>query len=406
MLQNYAETSMGVAFAVSALANGYVLVGEQPDLSDARRVKCGGFRTTDLSDSVIQVRLTGLKPSTTYYYKIGADRIAYGGGYDMKVVGNEEDPTVYHFTTAGPSARAHFCVINDTHVQWTPIGAALDRVAQLGPSCVIWNGDASNTEETTQDLVTIYLRHQLERKDYAARTPYLFCPGNHDQRGMANRHLERVWMYRQPEERSSSHWDLGRNFAVRMGQIALVGLDTGEDKLDTHPAFAGLFNNEAYRDAQTLWLRDALQRPEIASAPFLVAFCHIPLFDPLPERNPGDVTPEESRGRYTHGYAAWQRTCARLWGPLLADAGCQLVVTAHQHRYRYDAPTADRPWAQIVGGGPDMGFVGQGEKRKERPDLFPTVIEGLVADDQLCVNVHNCVTGRVQATFRFEPRRV
>ena len=44
MLQNYAETSIGVAFAVGALANGYVLIGEKPDLSDARKVKCGGYR--------------------------------------------------------------------------------------------------------------------------------------------------------------------------------------------------------------------------------------------------------------------------------------------------------------------------------------------------------------------------
>ena len=37
MLQNYAETSIGIAFAVSDLANGYVLIGLQPDLSDAPR---------------------------------------------------------------------------------------------------------------------------------------------------------------------------------------------------------------------------------------------------------------------------------------------------------------------------------------------------------------------------------
>ena len=29
MLQNYAETSIGVAFAVSAMANGYVIYGEK-----------------------------------------------------------------------------------------------------------------------------------------------------------------------------------------------------------------------------------------------------------------------------------------------------------------------------------------------------------------------------------------
>ena len=66
MLQNYAESSIGVAFAVSALANGYVLYGEKSDLSDAKKVKCGGYRLTDISDRVIQVRLTGLKSATKY----------------------------------------------------------------------------------------------------------------------------------------------------------------------------------------------------------------------------------------------------------------------------------------------------------------------------------------------------
>ena len=114
VLQNYAPTSMGVAFAVSALAAGYVLYGRKPDLSDAVKVKCGGFRAIDIDNRIIQVRLTGLKPSTQYYYRIGADRIHYGGGYDMKVIGNEEDSRIYSFKTAGPKSKAHFCVINDT----------------------------------------------------------------------------------------------------------------------------------------------------------------------------------------------------------------------------------------------------------------------------------------------------
>ena len=32
VLQNGAETSMGVGFAVSAMANGYVIVSESPDM--------------------------------------------------------------------------------------------------------------------------------------------------------------------------------------------------------------------------------------------------------------------------------------------------------------------------------------------------------------------------------------
>ena len=60
VLQNAAETSMGVGFAVSDMANGYVKVSTAPDMSDARKVKCGGFRVTDMNDKIMLVRLTGL----------------------------------------------------------------------------------------------------------------------------------------------------------------------------------------------------------------------------------------------------------------------------------------------------------------------------------------------------------
>ena len=63
MLQNYAEESIGVAFAVGAMANGYVLVSESPDMSGARKIKCGGYRLTEISDKVSQIRVTGLKPA-------------------------------------------------------------------------------------------------------------------------------------------------------------------------------------------------------------------------------------------------------------------------------------------------------------------------------------------------------
>lgn len=394
MLQNYAETSIGVAFAVSDLANGYVIVGEKPDLSDGRKVLCGGYRVTELSDKVSQVRVTGLKPGTKYYYKIGADRIHYGGGYDMKILGNEEDPATYCFTTAGAGVAGTFCVINDTHVKWNSISMVMDKLAAISPSCVIWNGDASNTEETIDAQIRIFLDPEIPRKDYASQTPYMFCSGNHDNRGWANRHLEKVWMFRQPDERPSRDWDLGRNFAVRMGDIALIGLDTAEDKVDTNPRFAGLFTSDSYRKAQAVWLKDVLKRKDIASAPYIVAFCHIPLFDPDPTHNPGDIYPADTDPQYTTDFAMWQRTCAQLWGPLLDKAGCQLVVTAHQHHYRYDAPEAGRGWAQIVGGGPNL-----------TEDGYPTVIEGKVDGGKLSITVHNIMTGKVQETFTFKPRR-
>jgi hypothetical protein len=400
MLQNHAETSVGVAFAVSALANGYVEYSLSPDMSNAVKVKCGGFRVTDMNDKVMLVRLRGLKPATKYYYRIGADRISYKSGYAMKIVGTEIDPKVYSFTTAGEKAKGHFAVINDTHAQWEPFSMVLSKIDEIDPPCVVWNGDATNCEETIDRHVKIFLDPDVERKDYASCRPYSLAIGNHEFRGMAGRHLERAWMFRDAEERLGRDWDLGRNFAVRQGDIAMIGLDTAEDKLDSRDVFAGLFCSEPYREAQAKWLEEALERPEIKSAPYLVAFCHIPLFDPRPDANPGDLRPNDKAPGYKADYAAWQRTCANLWGPLLDRAGCQLVITAHQHHYRYDAPVAGRGWAQIVGGGPECGFRG----RTPDAGLFPTVIEGKVENDALRIIVHNAFLGTVAGDFTFAPR--
>ena len=399
MLQNPAETSMGVAWAVSDMANGFVDYSETPDMSYAKRVKSGGYRVTGMNDECQQVRLTGLKPATRYWYRIGADRISYKGGYAMRVLGTEIDPTVRSFTTPGPGAASHFCVMNDTHAQWKAFELVTSKIAELAPPLVVWNGDASNSSETFETSKQIFLTPPVTRRDYAAETPVLFTNGNHDYRGFYNRHLERLFMFRQPEERDSRYWDLGRNFAVRQGDIAMIGLDTGEDKPDRRDVFAGLFACEPYRRAQTQWLADALERPEIASAPYIVAFCHIPLFDDRPWAHPGDVC-DNGGGRYRHDFALWEKSCAEMWGPLLAKARVQVVVAAHEHEYRYDAPTASRPWAQVVGGGPELGTV----RGKPAPERFPTVIEGKVERGALKITVHDVFHRSIAGTHVFAPR--
>ena len=397
MLQNYAETSIGVAFAVSAMANGHVTYGQKADLSDGKTVKCGGFRVTDMNDKVMLVRLTGLKPSTKYYYRIGADRINYVHGHQMSIVASEAGDRVYSFTTAGAGVKSHFCVINDVHAKMDAYDVLYRKIDKLNPACVVDNGDMISTAEDIEKQISVYLAPDVSIKDYAASRPYLLCPGNHENRGLANRHLEKVWMFRQPEERSSRDWDLGRNFAIRVGDIALVGLDTAEDKVDSNPIFCGLFNSEAYREAQKLWLEDALKRPEIASAPYLVACCHIPLYDSRGDQNPGDIHPADKDPRYTTDFAHWQRACLQLWGPLLEQAGCQLVITGHQHRYRYEAPCFAHSWAEIVAGGPHM----TGEKSK---DEFPTLVDVKVAGDCLKVQVFNMIDNKKMAEYKYKPK--
>ena len=393
VLQNAAETSIGVSFAVSADASGWVEYSTSPDLKDATKVFSGEHGLMTVDDKVALVRITGLKPATKYYYRIGADRIEFKGGYAMKNLGPEADSKIHSFTTLGAAATGSFCVINDTHNQKPALKLALGKVAALKPSVVVWNGDASNTSEKIEQAVDIFIHTHTDFPEYAADTPYMFLNGNHDFRGRFNRRLGDLMMFRELGERKAEYAELGRNFVQRLGDIALIGLDTGEDKLDTNPLFAGIFKMKPYREKQARWLAEVIETPVVKTAKFKVVFCHIPLFDSNPKANPGDVAPADKASQYTHSFAIWQRTCANLWSPYFRKAGVQLVIAAHQHQFRYDAPTGDRPWAQIVGGGPDLNPAKKGR--------FPTVIEGSVAGDKLVVTVHDVLNGKIAGRYDF-----
>ena len=394
VLQNAAETSIGVSFAVSADASGWVEYSTSPDLKDATKVFSGEHGLMTVDDKVALIRVTGLKPATKYYYRIGADRIEFKGGYAMKNLGPEVDPKIHSFTTLGAAATGAFCVINDTHNQKEAIRLALGKLAAVKPSVVIWNGDASNTSEKIEQAMDIFIHTHTDFPEYAADMPYMFLNGNHDFRGSWISKKEEVMQPRHPAERSGAEWDLKWNFAVRMGDVALIGMDTGEDKPDGHPKWFGLANFEPYRKAQAAWLEKALSRPDIASAKYKVVFCHIPLYA-APDH---PDYPHDGVKIDPHDYAYWSRECHDLWSPILVKNGVQLVICAHKHKYRFDPATAERPWAQIVGGGCELP--------KDVPERFPTVIEGMVEDGKLKITIHNLKTGVVQAVHEIAATRL
>ena len=225
-----------------------------------------------------------------------------------------------------------------------------------------------------------------------ADIPTLFESGNHDFRGSWISKKEEVMLPRHPGEREGTEWDLKWNFAERLGDMALIGLDTGEDKPDAHPKWFGLANFEPYRKAQAKWLEKALARPDIAAAKYKVVFCHIPLYAaPDHPDYPHDgvkVDPQD--------YAYWSRECAELWGPLIEKAGVQLVVVGHKHRFRHDLPSAGRSWHQVVGGGHELGIT---RHKVPNAELFPTVVEGIVEDGRLVVSTYDVFGDRLVESF-------
>ncbi len=393
VLMNPAERTMDVVFAVNDEASGWVEISKSPQMAKAMRVHSGAGPVMRVGDKWAVVRLTGLRPATRYWYRVGADRIEFDAGYKPWNLGSETGGKVYSFTTLGAESRGSFCVINDTHDRKPIVDMVLAKIAELKPSAIVWNGDARDFYRTADDAIGTFLKPHANHPAYAAETPVMFLNGNHDFRGRFALHLEDLVPFRDAAEREAKYAALGRNFVQRIGDIALIGLDTGEDKQDTNPRMAGIFRMAKYRELQTRWLSEEIEKPAIRTAKFKVAFCHIPLFDPRPDENPGDVLPDDDDPRYKHPWAAWQRTCANMWGPLFEKAGVLLAVTGHQHVFRYDPPAPGRPWAHMTGGGPDFT---PGKSRS-----YPTVIEGRVEDGSLRVTVHDCGNKRIAFDKKF-----
>ncbi|MDD2601216.1 MAG: metallophosphoesterase [Kiritimatiellae bacterium] len=383
-LQIPAPTSMGVVWGVTAHATGFVDLSSHPDLADAQRFFAGDGGLKALDDVALGVRLTGLKPDSLYYYRTGTVPIDFKGAY--KILPAEPVLSEIHsFRTPGKASPSSFAVINDTHENHPTCALLAAKIETLEPAVTVWNGDLCNSFDQMPRMAQVVL--YPGKSNLAVNRPILFTPGNHDYRGVVARELPRVLLTREPTERASAYWTLGWNFAYRQGQIAMIGLDTGEDKPDWHTAWGQLAQFTPYRELQARWLADALEQPEIKNAPYIVAFCHIPLFDDSPTANPGDKAED---------YASWQGHCHDLWAPLFEQHGVQLVVTAHKHRFRYDAPSAKRSWAHVVGGsGCDLPPKGQ-----------LTVLQGKVTGDRLQLIAHNLTTGATLGDYSFKPRQV
>lgn len=396
VLLNPAERTMDVAFTVSDDASGWVEISKSPDMAKCVRVHSDGDNPLmTIRNAFASIRISGLKPATKYYYRIGADRIHFDNNYKISHEGTEAQGKVYSFTTLGRGAGGSFCVIQDTHCNPYTVGKVLEKIGEIKPAAIVWNGDARNFYRTVQDAFSTFLKPHRDYPEYAVSSPVMFLNGNHDFRGRFARWLHQMIQFRDVRERSPQFAGLGRNFVQRLGDIALIGLDTGEDKQDTNPIMCGTSRMTRYRELQARWLAEEIEKPAIKTAKFKVAFCHIPLFEHNPRENPGDILPDDADARYKHPWAAWQRTCANLWSPSFEKAGVQLVVCGHQHVFRYDPPAKGRTWGHLRGGGPDFNPAKPGAG-------FPTVIEGREESGCLRIIVHDCGNRRIAMDTTFK----
>lgn len=321
VVQCASGTSVSVAWGVNDTSTGWVEYGETEALGQVARPDGQGLHPLDAV--VHKVRIDGLRPATRYFYRTVSVPIAFLGAYDIRR-GRPFESAVHSFTTAddGAGTRVRFAVINDTHEQPETLKALFSRLGDAPSDLLFWNGDMFNDIGTERQLAE-QLLYPADMA-YAARTPVYFARGNHDVRGAEARSLGRFV--------EAPH---GRYFySLRQGPVAFLVLDTGEDKADDHPVYAGLGDFDAYRASQADWLARELQVEHVRSAPFRVVIAHIPLYSTRPTQPHGGA---DARAR---------------WHDHLVKGRVDLLITGHTHRHAYLEPDATRPFGQLTGGGP------------------------------------------------------
>lgn len=343
VIQHATASGFAVSFAVSERCTGWIEWGTSADRLDCKAF-CSRAGLIESSDRALVVPVAlgdAGGAGRRIFYRVAAQPLVFGDGSNLER-GQPEFGSVRSVTLPDPSGpKARLAVVTDTHENRSTVSALAARVEALSPDMLVWTGDAcSNVFSTSADVPRVLLSPGGKQENpseggWAATRPLLFVPGNHDRRGAAAKEvLDCLAAGREP--------GLPYNVAIRQGPLAIIALDTGEDKPDQHPALGGTADYAAYRIRQAGWLREAVARPEIASAPFKVAFCHIPLRG----------LPGEPDGTSLEGYAFWSGEGAKAWLPLLQEAGVQLIVSGHKHAWRVDDPTDALPM-QIVGGGPE-----------------------------------------------------
>ena len=331
VVQAVGPTTLSVAWAVNDTSTAWVEYGETEALGSIAATDGQGLRPLDAVWH--RVRVEGLKPATRYYYRTVSVPVAFLGPYDIRR-GRPFESRIYGITTPeAAAATTRFAVINDTHERAETVKALFTQLAEAPGDLLFWNGDMFDDIGSERQLAEQLLCPA--GLPYAATRPVYFSRGNHDVRGAAARVLGRCL-----ETPGGEYF-----YTVRQGPVAFIVVDTGEDKEDGHPAYAGLNDFDSYRTRQATWLAETLRSEAVRTAPFRVLVAHIPLYS--------------ATDRLAHGGA----DARAKWHDHLVKGGIDLVITGHTHRHAWMPPDATRPFGQLTGGGPqpDIATIIRGE---------------------------------------------
>ena len=315
-LQNLKETETTIVWVANKASVGWVEVAPDDGTSYYRFERSRFFDSTNGVKNVSElhaVRITGLKPGTSYRYRIYSQEVLERKGEEI-VYGNVAAPSIYDkrslkFTTNDRNKPAtSFVMLNDIHGNTDYIPKLLNNAGFKETDMIIYNGDMMNWLMDEEDLFKGFMDVTVDL--FATHKPMYYARGNHETRGLFAASFQHYFSPKEPH----------LYFLLRQGPVCFIFLDTGEDKPDSDIEYHGITDYDNYRTEQAKWLSEIVKSPDFLDAKFKVVIAHMP---PLPDQD------------LWHG----QGEVLEKFVPILNDAQVDVMLSGHLHQYFNNKPT-------------------------------------------------------------------
>jgi 3',5'-cyclic AMP phosphodiesterase CpdA len=275
------------------------------------------------NNRVHEIFLQNLIPGKTYHYRVASKEMRRWDE-DVVVFGETIYSKTYTFRTIAEDAdEINFLVLNDLHDMPSSFPHLLQLNGKSPYDFVFLNGDMFNFQSGEAQII----QHLITpcTTDFAIQKPLLFVRGNHELRGPFAHQLKDYFSYPQ-----------GYYFHFQYGPLFAIAIDTGEDKEDDKPVYAGFAAFDAFREKQALWIEKLMQSEVYRNARYKVVFMHIPPF----------------YSNDAHG----SLHSRQLFSPLFDKYKVDLVVCGHTHVHGVHPPVKGiHDYPIVIGGGPLPG---------------------------------------------------
>ena len=320
-LQMQGPNQMSIRWITNKPSYSWVEYGENENAYKKAHTVTDGL--VDAYNRIHEVLIEDLLPGKTYQYRVASKEIILFEPYKL-TYGETINSELHSFTAPDPNSKEiSWLVLNDIHDRPASFGPLLNLNGNDPYDFVFLNGDMFDYQADEKQIIDHLLTPCTEV--FASKKPLLFIRGNHETRGKYARQLKDY--FSNPG---------GEYFTFQAGPVFAIALDTGEDKPDEHPVYAGIVDFDRYRERQAVWLEKQMQTRAFKKAKFRVVMMHIPPF------YSGD----------------WHGTlhCRKLFSPLFDKYKIDLVISGHTHTYGiHKAVAGSHNYPIVIGGGPGSG---------------------------------------------------